>query len=654
MYTTDAEGRLTHFNPACVELSGRALTLGSDHSCVTSKLSYPDGRPMPQDECPMAIALKDGRIIRGAEVIAERSDGTRIWVASYPTVLRDPTGKIVGGIDMLVDITERRRAEEASSRLAAIVTSSGDAIISKDLNGIITSWNQGAQRLFGYTAAEVIGKSVSLLIPEDHRDEEPKILSRIRQGESVEHYETVRRRKDGSLLDISLTVSPIKNSVGQIIGASKVARDITERKQAEQALRESEQRFRQAADEAEAANRAKDMFLATLSHEMRTPLSAIVGWMQILQGGTEGGCRDAELNEGLEVIERNARTMVQLLDDVMDVSRIVSGKVRLEVRPCELSEVIRAGIDVVRSAARARDIALTAELDPAASAASCDAARMQQVVWNLLSNAIKFTPKGGKVHVTLAREGADVRIQVSDSGQGIDPELLPYVFDRFRQADSSTRRRFGGLGLGLSIVKHLVELHGGTVQAQSEGEGRGSTFTVLLPIRAVRTDESGDDPEADESEQRSTAGLPLVRLDALRVLVVDDEPDARRLLVKVLREAGAVVTAAASAAEAIEALQKSNPEVLVSDLGMPDEDGFDLIRQIRAHGHHAKDLPAVALDGIRPQERPAPSAAGRFSDARPQAGRSTRPDGSHRQPRRSHRSRRVISEFGRVGAMRRR
>jgi CheY-like chemotaxis protein len=340
------------------------------------------------------------------------------------------------------------------------------------------------------------------------------------------------------------------------------------------------------------------MFLATMSHEMRTPLSAIVGWMQILHGGLQGGCTGAELNEGLDVIERNARTMIQLLDDVLDVSRIISGKVRLEVRPCELSAVIRAAIDVMRSAARAKDITVTAELDPAASAASCDAARMQQVVWNLVANAIKFTPRGGKVHVTLARDGADVRIQVSDSGQGISPELLPYVFDRFRQADSSTRRRSGGLGLGLSIVKHLVELHGGTMHAQSEGEGRGSTFTVLLPIRAVRTDESPDDREADESELHSAPGLPLVRLDALRVLVVDDEPDARRLLVKVLREAGANVTAAASAAEAIESLAEANPEILVSDLGMPDQDGFDLIRAIRARGLHAKDLPAVALSAF--------------------------------------------------------
>ena len=290
--------------------------------------------------------------------------------------------------------------------------------------------------------------------------------------------------------------------------------------------------------------------------------------------------------------------MVQLMDDVLDVSRIVSGKVRLEVRPCELSDIIRAGIDVVRSAAQAKDITLSAELDPAASAASCDAARMQQVVWNLLSNAIKFTPKGGRVHVKLAREASDLHIQVSDSGQGIGAELLPHVFDRFRQADSSTRRRYGGLGLGLSIVKHLVELHGGTVQVESGGEGRGTTFSVLLPIRAVRVDESGDDPDADESELASTIGLPIVRLDALRVLVVDDDPDARRLLIKVLRDAGAVVMSAANAAEALAAIAESNPEVLVSDLGMPDQDGFDLIREVRRHGHHAKDLPAVALSAF--------------------------------------------------------
>jgi signal transduction histidine kinase/ActR/RegA family two-component response regulator len=378
---------------------------------------------------------------------------------------------------------------------------------------------------------------------------------------------------------------------------ARQAADLIERKHTEEQLRLAKR-------QADEANLAKDMFLATLSHEMRTPLSAIVGWMHILRGGTASGCGEAELNEGLDVIDRNARAMVQLIDDVLDVSRIVSGKVRLEIRPCDLHAVVRAGIDVVRSAAQAKDIKLRLELDPAASAVSCDSGRMQQVVWNLLSNAVKFTPKGGTVRVTLAREQADIRIAVSDSGQGIAANLLPYVFDRFRQADSSTRRQFGGLGLGLSIAKHLVELHGGTIQAESAGEGQGATFTVLLPIRAVRIDEGGDEQGTDEAQEFATNGPPIVRLDALRVLVVDDDPDARRLLVKVLQQAGAVVTAAAGVAEAIDSLPTANPQVLISDLGMPDQDGFDLISQIRAGGHLAKDLPAVALTAfVRKQDR---------------------------------------------------
>ena len=244
--------------------------------------------------------------------------------------------------------------------------------------------------------------------------------------------------------------------------------------------------------EAEAANRAKDVFLATLSHEMRTPLNAIVGWLSILRH------EDAEtrhFQEGLKVIERNTKAQVQLIDDVLDVSRIVSGKLRVDIRPCELTDVINAGVNAVRPAAEARGITLDVQLDPSASGASCDGVRIQQVVWNLVSNAVKFTPKGGRVDVTLSREQSSLQIQVSDNGQGISAELLPHVFDRFRQADSSTRRRFAGLGLGLSIVKYIVEAHGGTVEAKSPGEGKGSTFTVRLPIRAVRIGEERGDGE---------------------------------------------------------------------------------------------------------------------------------------------------------------
>jgi signal transduction histidine kinase/CheY-like chemotaxis protein len=352
--------------------------------------------------------------------------------------------------------------------------------------------------------------------------------------------------------------------------------------------------------EAEAANRAKDVFLATLSHEMRTPLNAIVGWLGILRH------EDAEakhFDEALKVIERNTRAQVQLIDDVLDVSRIVSGKLRVDIRPCELTDVITAGVNVVRPAAEARGITLTVHLDPSVSGAWCDSVRIQQVVWNLVSNAVKFTPKGGRVDVTLTREQSSFQLQVRDNGQGISPELLPRIFDRFRQADSSTRRRFAGLGLGLSIVKHIVEAHGGTVEATSQGEGKGSTFTVRLPVRAVMVGEQpakgnlASDAGEDEPEGGAAIGthLPLVRLDGLRVLVVDDDADARRVLVMVLEQAGAAVTAADSVREAMEALPVARPDVLVSDLGMPDQDGCDLIRQVRDSGHDATNLPAVAL-----------------------------------------------------------
>jgi signal transduction histidine kinase len=352
--------------------------------------------------------------------------------------------------------------------------------------------------------------------------------------------------------------------------------------------------------EAEAANRAKDVFLATLSHEMRTPLNAIVGWLSILR---HEEVKTKHFQEGLNVIERNTRAQVQLIDDVLDVSRIVSGKLRVDVRPCELGDVINAGVDAVRPAADARGITVRVQIDPSASGASCDGVRIQQVVWNLVSNAVKFTPKGGRVDVTLSREQSSLQIQVRDDGQGLGAALLPRVFDRFHQADSSTRRRFAGLGLGLSIVKHIVEAHGGTVAAASPGEGKGSTFTVRLPIQAVRSRHDGEEWEAagttgerePEGADALASRVPPVRLDSLRVLIVDDEADARRVLVMVLERVGAIVTAVGSVREAMDALPGARPDVLVSDLGMPDQDGFDLIRQVREHGYHATDLPAIAL-----------------------------------------------------------
>ncbi|HVS66553.1 MAG TPA: ATP-binding protein [Thermoanaerobaculia bacterium] len=351
--------------------------------------------------------------------------------------------------------------------------------------------------------------------------------------------------------------------------------------------------------DAEAANRAKDVFLATLSHEMRTPLNSIVGWLSILR---REHTEKEHFQEGLKVIERSTQAQVQLIDDLLDVSRIVSGKLRVAISRCELIDVINAGVDAVRPAAEARSITLDMHLDPSASRAFCDAVRMQQVVWNLVSNAVKFTPKGGRVEVTLSRERSSLQIQVSDNGQGISAELLPRIFDRFSQADSSTRRRYSGLGLGLSIARYIVEAHGGTIETTSPGEGEGATFTVRLPVRAVIAAGSEEDETAGEAHQvesENTAQIVahphLARLDGVRVLVVDDETDARRVLVMVLEQVGAIVTAVSSAREAIEVIPEARPDVLVSDLGMPDQDGFDLIRHVRDHGHDATALPAVAL-----------------------------------------------------------
>jgi len=359
---------------------------------------------------------------------------------------------------------------------------------------------------------------------------------------------------------------------------------------------------REARRDAEDANRAKDMFLATLSHEMRTPLNAIVGWVGILR---TGGGNPVNLTKGLDVIERNTKAQVQLIEEVFDVSRIVSGKFRLEISECDLVELIKAAIDSVRPAAEAKGITLDTQFDSAARQATCDPTRINQVVWNLLSNAMKFTDKGGNVRVALTRDGSDLRITVSDDGQGMSAELLPFVFDRYRQADNSSRRQHGGLGLGLSIVKYVAEMHGGTVEAQSEGEGIGSTFIVRLPIRAVvENDEESESvvPNNDESApKRKAQGVTSpVRLDGIRVLVVDDQADARHMLLKVLEGVGASVTLAANAAEALLVItdaQAKNlgPDVLVSDVGMPDQDGYDLVREVRHRGYDALSLPAIAL-----------------------------------------------------------
>jgi PAS domain S-box-containing protein len=353
--------------------------------------------------------------------------------------------------------------EDPQSHLAAIVSSSEDAIVSKDLNGIIQSWNRSAERMFGYTADEVIGQSITIIIPEDRLSEEDIVLSNIRAGRAIEHFETVRRRKDGSLVDISLTVSPIFRPDGTVSGASKIARDISEPKRLQRA--------------AEEASRMKDDFLALLSHELRTPLNTVIGYTRMLR-------RDdlaPELRDrALDAMERNSEALTQLVNDVLDTSRIVTGKMRLVVAPVQLPPILGDAIETVRSAAASRDIRLDVNVAGELEVVG-DRDRLRQVFWNLLSNAVKFTPANGRVIVEAAADRGSVRISVSDTGIGIEPKHLPYVFQRFWQADNGTSREYGGLGLGLALARHIVEMHGGTIDVTSEGRALGSTFRVTLP-----------------------------------------------------------------------------------------------------------------------------------------------------------------------------
>ncbi len=785
-------------------------------------------------------------------------------------------------------VSDLQSPELAAYWLSALIESADDAIISKTLEGIITSWNNGAQRIFGYTADEVIGKPVTMLIPEGHLNEEPAILARLRAGQRIEHYETVRMRKDGELIDISLTVSPIIGPNGTVIGASKIARDITEQLQARRAIEEARQRLKLALDaarlgdwswdaetdvvslsetaanilgvplgakvtrtemrkllneedrdatmrvvekalaqhtdydieyrmrhagssevwvlakgrgiygddgkltgmlgliqdisirkrneqtlreqaealrtlnemgktisaeldlhntvqavtnaateligahfgsffynvvneagssymlytlsgvppeafahfpmpratdlfgptfrgegvvriedvkkdprygknspyygmpeghlpvtsylavpvvsrsgevlgglffghpepgifterdeitvsglasqaaiamdnarlyetarkaqveaeqaaaenerlyrQAEESSRLKEEFLATISHELRTPLSAILGWTRMLRLGQ---LSEENVAKALDTVERNARAQAQLVDDLLDVSRIITGKLRMDVRPADPNSFIDAAVEAVKPAADAKGVRVQKVIDTGAISIPGDPVRLQQVVWNLLSNAIKFTPRGGRVQIRSERVNSHLEIVVSDTGQGISREFLPHVFDRFRQADQKTSRQHGGMGLGLAIVRHLVELHGGTVSASSDGEGQGATFTVMLPISPVyQVDASGGrvHPSARDLLPPNDS---TDRLDGFKVLVVDDEADTRELLKQGLEYCGASVKVVGSAAEALEALRGPLPDVLISDIGMPGTDGYDLIRQVR-------------------------------------------------------------------------
>ncbi len=484
IFMLNKDGHFISWNIGAERILGysEAEIIGKSFSCIYTPEDIQNQRP----EYALRTAVNTGRTQDDRWHV--RKDGTWFWANGVVTPLRDQAGNLKGFSKILRDYTQRKQAEEAllksEERLRLLVENVKDyAIFMLDPDGHVASWNIGAERILGYSEAEIIGQPFSRFFPPEaigHGAPEQELRKAVAEGQSVQERWHVR--KDGTWFWATDVTTALRDETGLLRGFSKVMRDITERKRAEEERAQLLLREQAARAEAEAANRTKDEFLSIVSHELRTPLAAILLWTELLR---DGNLDEATTAQALEIIERNAKSQSQLIEDLLDISRIITGNLRLSVEMVELVPVIQAAVDTLRLAAEAKGIQLQTVLEPLIGPVLGDAQRLQQIVSNLLSNAIKFTPNGGRVEIRLTRTDSEARIIVSDTGRGISSEFLPYVFDRFRQANSTTTRSLGGIGLGLAIVRHLVELHGGTVYAESPGEGRGATFTVSLPLAAI-------------------------------------------------------------------------------------------------------------------------------------------------------------------------
>ena len=550
-----------------------------------------------------------------------RKGGERFWGNEIATAIRGTNGTLLGFAKISRDLSERKRTEdalrEAEERHRLIVENARDyAIFMTDPEGRVVTWNTGGERIFGYGEAEIVGQDGAVLFtPEDReRGEHQKELATA-TGEGRASDDRWQVRKGGERFFASGVTTALRDTDGTLRGFVKVCRDLTERQRLEEQRERLLEQEKVARLEAERAVTMKDEFLAVVSHELRTPLSAILLWAKMLGAGT---VKPQDVPRVVETIRQSADAQRQLIEDLLDVSRMISGKLRLNVREAELEPIVRAAAEAVRPMADARGVTVELSLDPQAGRASIDPDRVQQVVWNLLNNAVKFTDRGGRVSVGLTRLDGAVRIEVADTGRGISREFLPHVFERFRQADAALTRMEGGLGLGLSICHQLVELHGGTIRAESAGEGKGATFTVELPLVDVRGEvRLGRQPT--DSANPAAAFATTAVLTGLRVLVVEDDANTREALQSLLESCGAEVTAVESAALAVaafrEGLARQQYDVLFSDIGMPVQDGYELIRELRAMERQRGDqhgIPAVALTAYAREEDRAKAAAAGF------------------------------------------
>jgi PAS domain S-box-containing protein len=734
-YICDASGLITFFNRQAAQLWGREPKLNhpADRFCGSFRLYAADGKPIEHDQSWMALALRNRQDYSGQEIIIEREGGGSATVLANASPFYDDAGRLIGALNILVDISDRKRAEEAQARLAAIVESSDDAIVSKTLDGIIVSWNGGAERLFGYSAREAIGSPITLIIPPELREEELRILERLRRGERIDHFETVRVDKNGRRIDISLTISPIRDGSGRIIGSSKVARDITARREtdrrllavkdelasqltdlgrlhemslrlsttlelqpildetlrtaiaiggadkgllsiydrdeehlvasaswgftdgdmarleelppdarvagvcfrqrrrvvvedietdplfepcraaaqaagfravhctpiatrqgemigvlcthfrhphrpAERETRLSDLCARQAADFIEnarlyarlrEADQRKDEFLATLAHELRNPLAPISNSLHLLR---LSGDLDPAVSRVREIMERQVSHLVRLVDDLLEVSRITRGKIELRKETVELAGIIDGAVETTRPLIESSAHQLAISVPPEPITVSADPLRLMQVVANLLTNAAKYTDRGGQIWLTARREGDEAVVSVRDTGLGIPHEMLSHVFDMFSQVDRTLNRSQGGLGIGLTLAKSFVQMHGGSIEARSEGPGQGSEFIVRLPVMRETPRPRLDTPAAP---------FILAPLPPRTVLVVDDEPSSAFTLGKLLELMGQRVRTANDGAAALAEIQANRPDVVISDIAMPHMDGFELAKRVR-------------------------------------------------------------------------
>jgi PAS domain S-box-containing protein len=694
--STDAECRVTYLNGVAEALTGWTQAEAAGRP-LTEIFQIVNERTRQPVENPALRALREGVVVGLANhTILIARDGTERPIDDSAAPMLDESGAPVGAVLVFRDITRRQRAEEAQARLAAIIESSHDAIASKTLDGTVRTWNAGAERLFGYTAEEVVGRPITLIIPPERLDEEKVILARLSRGERIDHYETVRVAKDGRRLDVSLTVSPIRDAEGCIVGASKVARDVTERKQAEQALRASEQRFRtltahapvgiflsdrdgdllfvnecwcqmaglspeeargqgwvralhpddrervsqewsaavqagrpfageyrfrtpqgkvtwlqgnavgrrdeseqvreyigtltdvterrEAVEALKEADRRKDEFLALLAHELRNPLAPIRNGLQVMRLASG----DASLvARSREMMDRQLSHMVRLIDDLLDVSRISRNKMELRPSRVLLADVVSSAVETARPALEAAGHELTVSLPPEPIPLDADVTRLAQVFGNLLNNSAKYTQRGGQIALSATLEGDQVVVAVRDTGIGIPAVALPSVFDMFSQVDRSIERSTGGLGIGLALVKGLVEMHGGTVEAESPGPGQGSTFTVRLPVLQGRADGSPATPDE---------GWPDSAGPKRRILVVDDNHDSASSMALMLQVLGNDVRTARDGLEAVELAERFRPQVVLMDLGMPRLNGYEATRRIREQPW-GRDMAIIALTG---------------------------------------------------------